>query len=74
MFDKQKYIEIEKVYRHPDYENFITLENDIALIKLQESLKFSESVQPACLGTQDQELYEGTLKVEIKKKLWETLN
>ena len=38
-------------YMHPQYNPF-TLENDIALITLDETLEFTNSIQPICLTVQ----------------------
>lgn len=63
MYNNAQYEQIEDYYKHPDFINSTSLKNDIALIKLRLPLYFNESVQPACLGTQDSELYDGILKV-----------
>lgn len=39
--------------------------DDISMIKLKTPLVFSDSVQPACLDTNDTELYDGTLQVGL---------
>lgn len=39
---------IESVIIHPDYDSFF-IQNDIALIKLRNSIQFDEKIQPVCL-------------------------
>lgn len=53
--EKMKFVEIEKAIIH-SYA-------DIALIKLKQPLWFSKTVQPACLGLEYQEKYEGPMTV-----------
>lgn len=67
--DGDQKVEIDKVIFHPkykfinnDYTKNITLDNDIALIKLKRKIKFGK-IQPACLDTIEQEYYEGALNV-----------
>jgi len=55
IYEKQKYAEIESVE--------IASADGIALIKLKSPLKFGKSVQPACLASEAQAVYEGALKV-----------
>ncbi|XP_027146977.1 transmembrane protease serine 3-like [Larimichthys crocea] len=51
---------VEKIIHHHLY-NSITLDYDIALIKLKESLVFSGSVQPICLPNHGEEFEAGTM-------------
>ncbi|XP_067308509.1 haptoglobin [Pseudorasbora parva] len=39
-------VAVEKVFLHPDFQNTSDWDNDLALIKLKEPVKFSESVMP----------------------------
>ena len=43
---------IEQVNVHPDY-NFRNFDNDIAILTLNESVAFSESIAPICLPSLD---------------------
>lgn len=65
IYDHKKYAKIQAAYRHPEYGFVESGINDIALIKLAEPLEFGETVQPACLGTEFHEHYEGALKVRL---------
>ena len=62
MYKKNLYMEIEKVIVHPNYKAE-TARNDIAIIKLKQPLSFSETTQPACLGLDYQEKYDGPMTV-----------
>ncbi|KAK4887604.1 hypothetical protein RN001_003875 [Aquatica leii] len=46
---------IEKVINHPFYSSYLLL-NDIALLRLNETVKFSDYVRPICLPTSEDEL------------------
>jgi secreted trypsin-like serine protease len=48
-FLAQKY-NVKKWIQHPEYST-ATVYNDIALIELDRTVKFSENIQPACLYT-----------------------
>lgn len=48
-----------ELYLHPEY-NGHTVDNDIALIRLKESIKFNDHVRPACLPKTDRRLPVGT--------------
>ena len=71
IYNKAWFMEIEKVILHPNFDAVPNergqeprrLINDIALIKLKQSLRFSNTVQPACLGMEQKEKYDGLLKV-----------
>ena len=41
-------ISVMEAVNHPMY-NSMTLDNDLAILKLKSSLTFNENVQPACL-------------------------
>ena len=58
IYDWNQYAEVEEYHVHPDYNSF-DLKNDIALIKIKGKLFFSETVRPACLPNQHQDLYDG---------------
>ncbi|XP_047196985.1 complement C1s subcomponent-like [Hippoglossus stenolepis] len=49
------------VHIHPDYNNPVTFNNDIALIKLQDPITFSSSVMPICLPAQNATYVTGTM-------------
>ena len=42
--------EVESVYTHPGF-NSVTVENDIAVLKLATPVTYSERVTPVCLNT-----------------------
>lgn len=70
IYDEEKYAEIEKAIVPEGYREIYSLSEDVALIQLKKSLKFSKSVQPACLPTEPQEVYEGALKVNSRFALF----
>ncbi|XP_065117768.1 haptoglobin [Paramisgurnus dabryanus] len=39
-------VAVEKVFLHPDFQNTTEWDNDLALIKLKEPVKFSDSIMP----------------------------
>jgi len=45
---KTQDFQIEKVIKHPSYST-INYDNDIALLKLKDTIKFQDSMRPACL-------------------------
>ncbi|KAL1398102.1 hypothetical protein pipiens_009239 [Culex pipiens pipiens] len=49
-YDNQVDFNIEKFYKHPNHR-FKSAYNDIALIKLDQNVKFSKIIRPACLWT-----------------------
>lgn len=51
-YDNQVDFEIEEFFKHPKHK-FRTSYNDIALIKLNQDVKFSKLIRPACLWTGD---------------------
>ncbi|PSN34643.1 Serine protease snake [Blattella germanica] len=51
-FLAQKY-HVKKITLHPDY-NIASAYNDIAIIELDATVKFSDNVQPACLFTKEE--------------------
>lgn len=59
----KEFINVEKVILHPDFENELyDAHNDIALIKINETLKFNEQkIAPGCLGIQVTSFYAGFL-------------
>lgn len=70
--DKKHKVEIDKVIFHPnfkftnDYNGNMTIDEDVALIKLKRKIKFGKhfsTVQPACLDTSFQDHFEGALNV-----------
>lgn len=40
---------VEKIIKHPEYEYDKILKQDIALIKMQGNLQFTQNIQPICL-------------------------
>lgn len=50
--------EVESILMHPQYTTTGT-RNDIALVKLVKPFKFSDTIRPACLPKQDEELPVG---------------
>lgn len=63
IFDEEKYAEIEDYVVPEGYGPILSKSEDVALIKLKKPLKFSKTVQPACLATVSQDVYEGALTV-----------
>ena len=69
IYNKNWFLEIEDVIVHPEFGVEIGADekplvvNDIALIKLRQPLRFSNTVQPACLGLEHKEKYETPLMV-----------
>lgn len=55
MYEEEKYAEIESVE--------IAAEGEMAVLRLKNPLKFSKSVQPACLETEVQPVFKSVLKV-----------
>lgn len=51
-YDNQVDFEIEQFFKHPQYKHK-TSYNDIALIKLNQDVKFSKLIRPACLWAGD---------------------
>ncbi|ODN00979.1 Serine proteinase stubble [Orchesella cincta] len=49
--------EIEKIVVHYNYKPTESHVNDIAVIKLKETIKFNDKVQPICLPNEDTEVY-----------------
>lgn len=49
--------EIEEIFRHPHFwlDRSISVQNDIALLKLNETVKFNEYLYPICLPTKQPE-------------------
>lgn len=62
IYNLKQYKPIAKFHQHLKYDRKLS-HNDIALIELREPLKFGDSVQPACLGFDEKEHYEGNLKI-----------
>lgn len=56
--DSQHITKIAEVIRHPDF-NKETFDNDLALVRLEDHIPFSDFVKPICLGT-DKEATEET--------------
>lgn len=50
MYDEGR-INVKKIHMHPDFDQE-TVDNDIALLELDESLELSDTVLPGCLDTQ----------------------
>ncbi|CAH1100140.1 unnamed protein product [Psylliodes chrysocephalus] len=55
-------VDIEAVFRHPNYSRDFQGPNDVGLFKLSEALTFNDKVQPAKLPSQGQE-FNGTFVV-----------
>ena len=51
---------LQKIIMHPNYDSN-TISNDICLLHLQESLEWTDWVQPLGLPTQGQETEAGTM-------------
>ncbi|XP_060776197.1 serine protease 27-like [Neoarius graeffei] len=51
---------IKKVILHPNY-NSTTKNNDIALLRLQASVTFSDYIRPVCLAGQGSSFFDGTI-------------
>ena len=63
MYKEERYKEIKKVWQHTRFDPS-TLENDIAVVELKESLEWHVTVRPVCLPTnQYVNKYEGILMV-----------
>ena len=46
---------VAQVFEHPNYDS-PRYHNDIALMKLAEPVPYTDTIQPACLETQDNEV------------------
>ncbi|XP_029780886.1 chymotrypsinogen 2-like [Suricata suricatta] len=51
-------LKIAKVFNNPDF-NELTIDNDIALLKLATTARFSETVSPVCLPTENDSFLPG---------------
>ena len=54
--------ELEKIYEHPEY-NTVTKNNDLALLKMKERIKFTREVSPVCLPDSEDLLHYYDCKV-----------
>lgn len=55
LYDRDQFVRIEEVIKHPEfYYSSPAQYNDLALVKLKTPLRFSDSVQPGCLGVRYQ--------------------
>jgi chymotrypsin len=55
---------VEEFYPHPDY-NSQTIQNDIAVVKLNKEIPMTPSSRPVCLAGVDGHLQEGQLLIDI---------
>jgi transmembrane serine protease 3 len=49
-----------KVIMHPNYNKPGSNANDVAVVKLSKPIKFSDTIQPACLPAQNENVKDGT--------------
>ena len=62
LFDNAKAYEIEEVIRFPNYTYHKAMPvNDLALVRLKESIQFNTNVQPACFDVAHTSQYAGQL-------------
>ena len=52
---KKQFFAVSRKFIHPDYLPS-TNENDIAIMELEESVKMSDSIKPACIATDYNEI------------------
>ena len=63
IYNKKQYAKIRRIFIHPNYERSSEI-NDVGLIELDQPLQLDgQSVQPACLGFDAKQIYDGALKV-----------
>ncbi|XP_072299925.1 polyserase-2-like [Eucyclogobius newberryi] len=48
------------VINHPDYNNPVANDNDVALLKMASAVTFTDYIQPVCLAASGSALYAGT--------------
>ena len=53
-------IQVAEILQHESFDSW-TIDFDFSILKLEESLKFSETIQPVALPTQDEEVPTGIL-------------
>ena len=64
LYDRNQHVEVAEVIKHPEfYEAWPSKYNDLALVKLKTPLRFTDSVQPACLNVEHQDQFSGPLRV-----------
>lgn len=51
---------VEEIIVHPHYDS-LTFDNDIALMKLNESVSFNKYIQPVCLAAAGSTFHAGTI-------------
>lgn len=59
------FTEIKRVARFIEHKKFniLNFNNDIAIVELDEPVKFTPSIQPACLPDADKKDYDGSLAI-----------
>ena len=64
--EHQVVTKIAEVIKHPDF-NRDTFDNDLALVKLEDHINFSDSVKPVCLGKLQNDTEEVFFKYQTLK-------